>query len=83
METETPEESSEFRHCVLARTQQNNKTNRTIRGGLEYRVTTLMQTEEHFIFHLDFIYEMDFMMEVGRSNGTIPSRGVNHFCRTP
>ena len=53
MEMETPEESSEFGHCVLARTQQNNKTNRTIRGGLEYRVTTLMQTEEHFIFHLD------------------------------
>ena len=36
METETPEEISEFRHCVLARTQQNNKTNRTTRRTFEY-----------------------------------------------
>ena len=39
-------------------------------------------TRRIFIFDLDFIYEMDLMMEVGRSDGTIPSRGVNHFCRT-
>ena len=30
-----------------------------------------------------FIYEMDLVMEVGRSDGTISSRGVNHVCCTP
>ena len=36
METESHKESSEFRHCVLARTQQNKKKNNTMREGLEY-----------------------------------------------
>ena len=34
METKTPEESSEFGHCILARKQQNKKKNSTTREGL-------------------------------------------------
>ena len=36
MEAETPEESSEFRYCVLASTQQNTEKNNTKKEGLEY-----------------------------------------------
>ena len=36
METETTEKSSEFRHCVLARTQQKKKKNSTTRRSFEY-----------------------------------------------
>ena len=35
-----------------------------------------------FHFDFDFIYEMDLVMEVGRSDGTIAFRELNHFCRT-
>ena len=37
-------------------------------------------TQKMLFLIFDFIYEMDLEMEVGRSGGNIPLRGVNH-CR--
>ena len=44
METETTEESSEFRHCVLARTQQN--TAKIVQRGKVWNILTTLTSSE-------------------------------------
>ena len=68
METETIEESSEFRHCVLASTQQN-PAKIVQRGSFPNIVKTLTEPEDLAAAHTRFITKIAQAKRMMPQNG--------------